>query len=117
MLFFAEHFVSNLLPAGMGPVLCGSHMVATWTWYTLVITVTLNSHCGYHFPFLPSPEAHDFHHLRFNQVRPFEWLLLMKMIHGTLFYLTWLFTMFIYSEYEQVYGIRIIVYHILVTGC
>jgi sterol desaturase/sphingolipid hydroxylase (fatty acid hydroxylase superfamily) len=64
-----EHFVSNLLPAGMGPILCGSDPVTMWVWYTIVISVTLNSHSGYHLPFMPSPEAHDFHHLRFNQVK------------------------------------------------
>jgi sterol desaturase/sphingolipid hydroxylase (fatty acid hydroxylase superfamily) len=52
----------------MGPILCGSHVVTMWAWYVTVITVTLNSHSGYHLPLMPSPEAHDFHHLRFNQV-------------------------------------------------
>ena len=28
------------------------------------IASTINSHSGYHFPFMPSPEAHDFHHLK-----------------------------------------------------
>ncbi len=49
--------------------------------YTLVITNTLNSHCGYHFPFFPSPEAHDFHHLRFTQC--FGTLGILDYLHGT----------------------------------
>lgn len=28
----------------------------------MALLSTLNAHCGYHFPFFPSPEAHDFHH-------------------------------------------------------
>ena len=70
-----EHFVSNLLPAGLGPVVCGSHVTTMWIWYTIITLITLNSHSGYHFPFLRSAEAHDYHHLLFNQVGPFTPLL------------------------------------------
>ena len=27
---------------------------------------TLNNHSGYHLPFLPSSESHDFHHAKFD---------------------------------------------------
>ena len=27
---------------------------------------TLNNHSGYHLPFLPSSESHDYHHAKFN---------------------------------------------------
>ena len=30
----------------------------------MAITSTQISHAGYHLPFLPSPEAHDYHHLK-----------------------------------------------------
>jgi hypothetical protein len=30
-----EHFLSNLLPAFMGPFLCGSHVATTWLWYVI----------------------------------------------------------------------------------
>lgn len=76
-----EHILSNLLPPAVGPILCRSHVTTTWLWYALVITTTLNSHSGYHFPFMPSPEAHDFHHLRFNQC--FGTLGLLDYLHGT----------------------------------
>lgn len=58
-----EHIVSNLLPPVVGPLLMGSHIATAIMWFTLAIVSTTISHCGYHFPFLPSPEAHDFHHL------------------------------------------------------
>ena len=42
---------------------------------------TLNAHSGYHFPFFPSPEAHDFHHLKFNQC--YGVLGILDYVHGT----------------------------------
>jgi hypothetical protein len=29
---------------------------------------SLTTHSGYHFPLLPSPEAHDFHHKKYDFV-------------------------------------------------
>ena len=52
-----EHICSNLLPLTMGPLLLGSHVVTAWLWYILAISSTMNSHSGYHLPFLPSPEV------------------------------------------------------------
>lgn len=76
-----EHFLSNLLPAFMGPFLCGSHVATTWLWFTMVLMSTLNAHSGYHFPLLPSPEFHDYHHLKFNQ--NFGVLGILDSLHGT----------------------------------
>lgn len=59
-----EHIFSNILPPFLGVLICGSHISVTWLWFTMVTLSTLNAHCGYHFPFFPSPEAHDFHHLK-----------------------------------------------------
>lgn len=56
--------ISNMLPVAMGPVLLGSHVTTTTLWYCLALVSTTISHCGYHLPLLPSPEFHDFHHLR-----------------------------------------------------
>jgi len=61
-----EHLVSNLMPIMMGPLLMGSHLSVTWLWFFIGVTNTLFTHSGYHFPLMPSPEAHDFHHLKFN---------------------------------------------------
>ena len=59
-----EHIISNLLPITLGPLLMGSHLASLWVWSCMAITSTQISHGGYHLPFLPSPEAHDFHHLK-----------------------------------------------------
>lgn len=56
--------LSNLLPVVIGPVILGSHVSTTCMWYCVALISTTISHCGYHLPFLPSPEFHDFHHLR-----------------------------------------------------
>ena len=57
-----EHVLSNNLPLVMGSVVMGSHLSVTWLWLTIAVVNTTISHSGYHLPFLPSPEAHDFHH-------------------------------------------------------
>lgn len=58
-----EHFLANLLPVLIGPVLMGSHRCTIAIWLIIVHIVTLNDHSGYHFPMMPSPEFHDYHHL------------------------------------------------------
>ncbi len=61
-----EHFIVNILPIATGPMLLGgclgNHLVSEWVWLTAAIISTTISHSGYHLPFLPSPEHHDFHH-------------------------------------------------------
>ena len=59
-----EHICSNLLPPFLGVFVLGSHIATAWLWFGLAILSTLNAHSGYHLPFFPSPEAHDFHHLK-----------------------------------------------------
>ncbi|XP_055004290.1 fatty acid hydroxylase domain-containing protein 2 [Boleophthalmus pectinirostris] len=76
-----EHVISNMLPVAIGPVLLGSHLSTTCLWYCLALISTTVSHCGYHLPFLPSPEFHDFHHLRFNQC--YGVLGILDRLHGT----------------------------------
>jgi methylsterol monooxygenase len=76
-----EHVVSNLIPPLLGPLVVGSHIATAWMWYALALTSTTIAHCGYHFPFLPSPEAHDFHHLKFNQ--NYGVLGVLDRLHGT----------------------------------
>lgn len=49
--------------------------------FLLAIFSTTISHSGYHLPFLPSPEAHDFHHLKFNNC--FGVLGVLDRLHGT----------------------------------
>eukprot|EP00731_Ephydatia_muelleri_P030775 Em0022g289a len=62
-----EHVLSNTLPLVAGPIVMGSHLSVAWLWFTMAVMNTTISHSGYHLPFLPSPEAHDFHHEMFNQ--------------------------------------------------
>uniref|UniRef100_A0A8W7NYD9 Fatty acid hydroxylase domain-containing protein n=1 Tax=Anopheles coluzzii TaxID=1518534 RepID=A0A8W7NYD9_ANOCL len=50
-------------------------------WFTLAISNTLHVHSGYHLPLLPSPEQHDFHHLKFNQC--YGVLGVLDWLHGT----------------------------------
>jgi len=76
-----EHILSNLLPPAIGPLLLSSHVATSWLWFCLALTSTLNSHSGYHLPFLPSPEAHDYHHLKFNQC--YGVLGILDYLHGT----------------------------------
>ncbi|XP_068701654.1 fatty acid hydroxylase domain-containing protein 2-like isoform X1 [Montipora foliosa] len=76
-----EHLVANLLPVAMGPLIMGSHIATAWMWFTMALLTTINTHSGYHFPFMPSPEAHDFHHLKFTQ--NFGMLGVLDRLHGT----------------------------------
>lgn len=59
-----EHIFSNMLPPALGIFIMGSHIATAWMWFAIALTSTLNAHSGYHLPFFPSPEAHNFHHLK-----------------------------------------------------
>ena len=59
-----EHFVVNLGPVVAGPIVAGSHLAVAWFWFAMVVISTTINHSGYHFPFLPSSESHDFHHAK-----------------------------------------------------
>nr|KAF6446710.1 fatty acid hydroxylase domain containing 2 [Rousettus aegyptiacus] len=76
-----EHVVSNMLPAIVGPLVMGSHLTSITMWFSLALIITTISHCGYHLPFLPSPEFHDYHHLKFNQC--YGVLGVLDHLHGT----------------------------------
>ncbi|XP_066989711.1 fatty acid hydroxylase domain-containing protein 2-like [Macrobrachium rosenbergii] len=76
-----EYTFANIGPVMLGPMLLGSHPATMWLWCTLATMNTLNAHCGYHLPFFPSPEAHDFHHLKFNQC--YGVLGILDHLHGT----------------------------------
>ena len=60
-----EHCFVNLLPVAAGPLITGAHMSVSLLWFSLVIISTTINHSGYHFPFLPSSESHDFHHAKY----------------------------------------------------
>eukprot|EP00019_Armaparvus_languidus_P012762 CAMPEP_0168584438 /NCGR_PEP_ID=MMETSP0420-20121227/3137_1 /TAXON_ID=498008 /ORGANISM="Pessonella sp." /LENGTH=204 /DNA_ID=CAMNT_0008619235 /DNA_START=135 /DNA_END=745 /DNA_ORIENTATION=- len=62
-----EHIISNLFPVMIGPFVTGSHPFSMMAWYIIALGSTLNSHSGFHFPFAPSPEEHDWHHAKFTE--------------------------------------------------
>ncbi|XP_037506714.1 fatty acid hydroxylase domain-containing protein 2 isoform X1 [Rhipicephalus sanguineus] len=76
-----EHICSNLLPPLLGVLLLGSHPATAWLWFSVALLSSLNAHSGFHLPFFPSPEAHDYHHLKFNN--NFGVLGVLDRLHGT----------------------------------
>lgn len=64
-----------------GPFLMNPHLVTLYVWYTLVHLRGLKNHCGYHFPWLPTPEDHDYHHMMSNAC--FGRTLALDWLHGT----------------------------------
>ncbi|XP_061007792.1 fatty acid hydroxylase domain-containing protein 2 [Dama dama] len=61
-----EHVI-NMLLAILGPTVMGSPLSSFTTCISLALTFTMISHCGYHLPFLPSPEFHDYQHQKVDQ--------------------------------------------------
>lgn len=61
-----EHIVSNIIPVFIGPFLLKSHITTVWLWLCFAITNTIQTHSGYHLPYLASSEMHDYHHRVFN---------------------------------------------------
>ena len=49
--------------------------------YCVALVSTTISHSGYHLPLLPSPEFHDFHHLKFSSC--YGVCGLLDYLHGT----------------------------------
>lgn len=57
------------------------HIITLWTWYAFVHLRGLKNHSGYKFPWLPTSEEHDYHHMAstscFGKSLALDWL------HGT----------------------------------
>jgi methylsterol monooxygenase len=62
-----EHILANMIPVVLGPTIMQSHLSTMWVYYTILTISVLANHTGYHLPFLPSPEFHDYHHARFHE--------------------------------------------------
>ncbi|XP_055637605.1 fatty acid hydroxylase domain-containing protein 2-like isoform X1 [Toxorhynchites rutilus septentrionalis] len=73
-----EHVLSNMVPPMLGLVVTNCHILTAALWFNYVIQDTITAHSGYHLPILMSSEAHDYHHLKFNQC------------YGTFGFLDWL---------------------------
>uniref|UniRef100_A0ACB8EIP0 Uncharacterized protein n=3 Tax=Sphaerodactylus townsendi TaxID=933632 RepID=A0ACB8EIP0_9SAUR len=76
-----DHIISNMVPLQIGPVLLGSHVTSIMAWLSLAVLNSTVVHSGYHLPFLPPPEFHDYHHLTFNHC--YGNLGIMDHLHGT----------------------------------
>ncbi|XP_059485575.1 fatty acid hydroxylase domain-containing protein 2-like [Neocloeon triangulifer] len=76
-----EHLLCNLLPTVVGPSLYRSHPLINYVWFFLITLRPVFTHSGYHLPFAPSSESHDFHHMVFNQ--NYGNIGIMDAIHGT----------------------------------
>lgn len=76
-----EHIFVNMFPVLLGPLVLGSHLVTIWLLASLASTGTILNHCGYHLPLFPSPEFHDYHHLKFTEC--YGNLGLLDYLHGT----------------------------------
>ena len=60
-----EHFFVNTSPLTLAPALMGCHILTAWFFWASGIMSTTLAHSGYHFPFLPSSQSHEFHHHRY----------------------------------------------------
>ncbi|KAG0721987.1 Fatty acid hydroxylase domain-containing protein 2 [Chionoecetes opilio] len=76
-----EHILVTMIPLMVGPLLLGSHLVTIWVLAALASIGTIINHCGYHLPLLPSPEYHDYHHLKFTEC--YGNLGILDYLHGT----------------------------------
>lgn len=63
-----EQAVVNLGSFTLGPALVGSHLSTAWLFWVLGNVSTIMAHSGYHFPFFPSSQAHDYHHQKYDCV-------------------------------------------------
>ena len=76
-----EHIIVNVAPVVAGPVLMGSHPCTATAWVILALIYTTNSHCGYFFLPYGSPEGHDWHHEKFDEI--YGVIGLLDWFHGT----------------------------------
>ncbi|KAL7753352.1 hypothetical protein RI367_001127 [Sorochytrium milnesiophthora] len=76
-----EHFLSNLFPVLLGPLLGGGHPFVMLTCLTTAIINTINAHCGYQLFGFPRPLQHDFHHYAF--IYQFGTLGVLDWFHDT----------------------------------
>lgn len=76
-----EHVLSNVIPGTIGPLIMKSHITTVYIWIIITIIGTMNQHSGYHIPFTPSNEFHDFHHLTFNY--NYGAVGILDLLHGT----------------------------------
>lgn len=66
-----EHFLLNSFTTTFGTMLLGdrygNHLISFWVWLIIMKGSSAIVHSGYHLPFLPSSQEHDYHHSRFEK--------------------------------------------------
>eukprot|EP01135_Chromosphaera_perkinsii_P010185 Nk52_evm51s2039 gene=Nk52_evmTU51s2039 len=66
----AEFLIGNIIPATLGNLILGTHVIVMWMFVSFRIFLTTEVHCGYKFPwsmhslcpFFAGAEHHDCHH-------------------------------------------------------
>uniref|UniRef100_A0A1I8GYD2 Fatty acid hydroxylase domain-containing protein n=1 Tax=Macrostomum lignano TaxID=282301 RepID=A0A1I8GYD2_9PLAT len=76
-----EFLLSNLLPVLAGPLLLNCCLATECVWLSISVATTVIHHSGYRLPLLPSPDFHDYHHLKF--VGNYGVLGVLDRLHGT----------------------------------
>jgi methylsterol monooxygenase len=76
-----EYVISNIVPVIAGPMITQAHTLTSSLWVVIATFVTVVHHSGYHLPWLPSSEFHDFHHLKVNC--NYGILGILDWLHGT----------------------------------
>merc|ERR1711973_1047411 len=62
-----EFVLTGAFPGTLVQILIRPHVTSIWIYRLIYNFYTLNNHSGYHLPFLPSSESHDYHHAKFNR--------------------------------------------------
>nr|CAB3244922.1 fatty acid hydroxylase domain-containing protein 2-like [Phallusia mammillata] len=76
-----EDIMVNILTVVIAPTIVRCHVFTTCVWIAMATLNTVHAHSGYHFPGMPSPESHDYHHVYINQCYGFSGIL--DHLHGT----------------------------------
>lgn len=74
-------YLMNAIPVSMGPLLLNPHIVTLWSWYAFVHLRGLKNHSDYKFPWLPTNEEHDYHHMASNAC--YGKTIYVDWLHGT----------------------------------
>ena len=61
-----EYLLTEGVPIAVSAVALRPHLTTLWIYRIIYNVYTLNNHSGYHLPWMPSSESHDYHHLKFN---------------------------------------------------
>ncbi|KAL7026062.1 hypothetical protein ACKWTF_013770 [Chironomus riparius] len=76
-----EYVICDVIAPGIGLFVTKCDAATALAYSAVVTSMTVIYHCGYHLPFLMSPEAHDYHHAYYYEC--FGSNGLMDFLHGT----------------------------------